>query len=115
MGMFLSEAEVQELTGKERGPAQERALKFMGIKFKPREDGSIVILRAHVAELFGGVEALWQAEEIGKFLKLAAKTVQNSMPSWPDFPKAILLPTGGRRWLPGEVTAWAESCVREKD
>ncbi|WP_158590435.1 DUF4224 domain-containing protein [Noviherbaspirillum cavernae] len=51
--MFLDENEVEELSGKQRRPAQVRALSFMGIEHKLRPDGSIAVLRAHVEKLFG--------------------------------------------------------------
>lgn len=51
--MFLDESEVVELTKKLRHPAQARALAFMGIDHKPRPDGSIAVLRAHVEKHFG--------------------------------------------------------------
>ena len=44
--MFLDEDQVVELTKKRRHDAQARALRFMGIEFKPRPDGSLAVLRA---------------------------------------------------------------------
>jgi hypothetical protein len=46
--IVLSEDEVVELTGKRRASAQARVLDFMGIPYRPRPDGSLVVLRIHV-------------------------------------------------------------------
>jgi len=53
--MFLTEKEVIALTDKERHDAQARALRYLGIDFRPRADGSLVILRSHVEKMLGGV------------------------------------------------------------
>ena len=45
--IVLSEDEVVELTGKRRPSAQTRVLDFMGIPYRPRPDGTLV-LRIHV-------------------------------------------------------------------
>jgi len=50
MLICLSEAEVRELTGKERKDAQRRALDAMGIGYKVRFDGSTMVLRSEVLE-----------------------------------------------------------------
>lgn len=44
----LSKIEIAELTGRVRYSAQARALKTMGIDFKIRPDGSIMIYRKDI-------------------------------------------------------------------
>ncbi len=51
--MFLSDEDVEEMTGRQRKPAQSRVLTFMGVEHKIRPDGSLAVLRAHVEKLFG--------------------------------------------------------------
>jgi Domain of unknown function (DUF4224) len=46
--LCLTDAELSELTGKQRPSAQMRALRFMAIDHKRRPDGSIVVLRFHL-------------------------------------------------------------------
>jgi hypothetical protein len=46
--IVLSEDDVVELTGKRRPSAQARVLDFMGIPYRPRPNGSLVVLRIHV-------------------------------------------------------------------
>lgn len=46
--IVLSEMELVELTKKERPSAQARVLDFMGIRYRPRPDGSLAVLRIHV-------------------------------------------------------------------
>ena len=46
--IVLSEDDVVELTGKRRTSAQARVLDFMGIPYRPRPNGSLVVLRIHV-------------------------------------------------------------------
>ena len=46
--MILNRAEVVELTGRVRYRAQVRVLEQMGVPFKQRLDGSIVIVRVHI-------------------------------------------------------------------
>ena len=43
--MFLTADEIRELTGKLRPSAQEKVLASMGIPFRKRPDGSLVIVR----------------------------------------------------------------------
>lgn len=47
--MILSEKELEELTGKSRHKAQAKVLDFMGIPYKLRPDGSLVVLRSYLA------------------------------------------------------------------
>ncbi len=51
--MFLSDAEVRELTGRQRYHAQRRILAQMGIEFRPRPDGRPMVLRGHVEGMMG--------------------------------------------------------------
>jgi hypothetical protein len=51
--IVLTEQELIELTKKERPSAQARVLDFMGIRYKPRPDRSLAVLRIHV-ETDGG-------------------------------------------------------------
>lgn len=45
--MFLKESEIRELTGKERPSAQIRELEHLGIPYRQRRDGSLVVVRLH--------------------------------------------------------------------
>lgn len=51
--MFLTEAEIEALTGKKRRPSQVEALHSMGYEHSIRPDGNIIVLRAHVEEKLG--------------------------------------------------------------
>jgi hypothetical protein len=51
--IVLSEQELVELTKKERPSAQARVLDFMGIRYRPRPDGSIVVMRIHAETVEG--------------------------------------------------------------
>jgi hypothetical protein len=51
--LFLTDEELQELTRRARHSAQVRALRRMGIEHRVRPDGSVLVLRSHVTELFG--------------------------------------------------------------
>lgn len=53
--MFLTEQEIYDLTDRERHDAQARALKYLGIDFRQRADGSIVVLKSHVEKVLGGI------------------------------------------------------------
>lgn len=46
--MILSEEEIVVLTKKSRHAWQARELDFLGIPYKPRSDGSLLVLRIHV-------------------------------------------------------------------
>lgn len=51
-------------------------------------------------------DVMWDAEDIGNYLRLSTKSVQNHVITAPGFPNAVVLVTGGRRWYPKEVKAW---------
>jgi len=53
--MFLTEVELTELTGAKRRETRIRALRAMGVEHRIRPDGRVVVLRAHVEALLGGV------------------------------------------------------------
>lgn len=52
--MNLTEREICDLTAKERHSAQARALRHIGIDFKTRADGSLVVSRIHAEKMLGG-------------------------------------------------------------
>ncbi|WP_343722112.1 DUF4224 domain-containing protein [Herbaspirillum seropedicae] len=54
--MFLNDTEIESLTKRKRTKAQQKQLNAMGIQYKVRADGSLVILHAHVERLLGGQE-----------------------------------------------------------
>ena len=53
---------------------------------------------------------IWNADDIGKFLRLSRSSVQSRIICRKDFPRAIRIPTdngsGGRRWYANEVREW---------
>lgn len=51
--MFLDDEEIENLTDRQRRPAQSRVLAFAGIEHKRRPDGSLIVLRAHVEKILG--------------------------------------------------------------
>jgi len=51
--MFLTLAELKELTGKIQRNAQACALRSMGIEHKLRPDGSVAVLRSYVEQALG--------------------------------------------------------------
>ena len=46
--MILTAKEIQELTQRNRPGWQARVLEYMGIPYKRRPDGSLVVLRIHL-------------------------------------------------------------------
>lgn len=50
MSLLLSPTEIQELTDRQRPGWQARCLKHLGIPFRRRPDGSLVVLRCHVED-----------------------------------------------------------------
>ena len=67
--MFLSPDEIIELTGRHRRDAQVTQLNKMGIVYKVRADGAVVVLTAHVHKEFDGDAA-------------SAKKVKETEPNW---------------------------------
>ena len=51
--MFLTREEVQAMTAKTRSDAQAHELDLMGVTYKRRTDGSLVVLKVLVEQLFG--------------------------------------------------------------
>lgn len=43
--IYLTDSEIQAITGKRRNSARARVLDFLGIPYKPRADGVIIISR----------------------------------------------------------------------
>lgn len=54
--MFLNESDIADLTKRKRASAQQKQLNAMGIQYKVRADGSLVVLQAHVERLLGAGE-----------------------------------------------------------
>lgn len=52
--MFLTKAQLIELTGRKRRDAQRSALNYMGVEHRVRPDGSLAVLESHIEKLFGG-------------------------------------------------------------
>ncbi len=52
--MFLTDAELTDLTGAKRRDARVRALRAMGVEHRIRPDGCVIVLRSHVQALLGG-------------------------------------------------------------
>ncbi|TFW08743.1 DUF4224 domain-containing protein [Oxalobacteraceae bacterium OM1] len=51
--MFLTRDELMALTAQVQHSAQRKVLNMMGIEHRTRPDGSIVVLRTHVEQMFG--------------------------------------------------------------
>jgi hypothetical protein len=51
--MFLSEEEIREMTHRVQRSAQARMLRSLGIVFKIRADGTLLVLRSHVEKEMG--------------------------------------------------------------
>jgi Domain of unknown function (DUF4224) len=68
--LFLTDAEIFDLTKKTYGPPRVKALNALGIQHKVRGDGSIAILRDHIMKVFGGNMAT------------QAKKPKNAEPNW---------------------------------
>jgi hypothetical protein len=62
--VFLTAAELRELTGRIQKNAQAEALRHMGIEHKLRPDGSVAVLRAHVERSLGLNEAVQNMKTI---------------------------------------------------
>ncbi len=53
---FLSDDEIELVTGRQRFSAQKRMLERMKIPFIPRPDNTLLVLRSNVLRKFGIVE-----------------------------------------------------------
>lgn len=71
--MILSPDEIATLTGKTRRPAQRQVLAALGVPFKARPDGSLVVLRASVDVALGYNEAARARSSSGPQLRLPAR------------------------------------------
>ncbi|NKF21529.1 DUF4224 domain-containing protein [Solimonas marina] len=49
--MFLTDAQIERLTGKKQHAAQARQLQAIGLKYAMRADGSLVVLESAVESL----------------------------------------------------------------
>lgn len=63
-------------------------------------------VRDLVAQMKREPDSLWDTDDIAGYAKLSRRTVQNHIVGKEGFPRPIVLPTGGRRWLAGEVREW---------
>lgn len=66
--------------------------------------------------MFLDPEALWDAEDVGAYMKCSARYVQEAWSIAPGFPKAIRLagPDGRRgnaRWLREDITGYVKSHI----
>ncbi len=48
-------------------------------------------------------DALWNYDDIAEYTHLGRQTVQKKIVTETGFPRAIRLPSGGRRWIAKEV------------
>ena len=56
-------------------------------------------------------DKLWRDEDVAEYIGVSAYTARRKLFCKSNFPKAIVLPTGGprgahRRWVPEEVKKW---------
>lgn len=74
--------------------------------------GAVERLTSEMEQQKAMLNELWGAEEIGKFLKLKTRSVQQAIINrkrCPSFPAPKILPTGGRRWAKEQVIEWAKN------
>lgn len=55
--MFLTDDELYALTKKQRSSAQARVLCAMGVTYRPRADGTLAVLKAHIEAMLGAAPA----------------------------------------------------------
>lgn len=55
--MFLDAEEIQQMTDRKTRVAQRRMLNALGIVYRIRADGGLLVLRAHVEHELGGAPA----------------------------------------------------------
>jgi hypothetical protein len=55
--MFLDNDEIKEMTDRKTRVAQRRMLNSLGITYRIRADGGLLVLRAHVERELGGAPA----------------------------------------------------------
>lgn len=52
---------------------------------------------------------LWSLDEVADYMKLSKKSLHNSkIVEEKTFPRNVILPTGGRRWMAKEVKEWVK-------
>jgi hypothetical protein len=61
--LFLTKAELVELTERKRKQAQIAVLRHMGIRHTVRPDGSILVARSHIDSVYGGKQTVRPTEE----------------------------------------------------
>lgn len=52
---FLNPLEIKQLTGKLKGQEQAKVLNKMGVSYKRRWDGEIIISRLHIEKILDGL------------------------------------------------------------
>lgn len=52
--MFLTPEQLQKLTGRQKTPSQEKMLKSMGVDYRLRGDGKLVVLASHIEKILNG-------------------------------------------------------------
>ena len=57
---------------------------------------------------------LWSVEQISAYFSVSPSTAYSSILCKPDFPEAIKIAGGPKRYVSGEVIAWAERCRERK-
>jgi hypothetical protein len=67
---------------------------------------SVDELRSIISELVK-IPALWDAEDIGVYLKVQTRTVSENYAKQKGFPSAIRI-GGQSRWKPEEIMEWAD-------
>jgi len=68
--MLLTPEELRKLTNRQRRPSQAKELRAMGIEFRTRTDGSLVVLRATVEIALGAGGAVVPKQERRPQLRL---------------------------------------------
>ena len=61
--LTLNESELRDVTQRTRTDAQRRVLDALGIRYRIRPDGSLVVLRANVERELGGLAGTMAARE----------------------------------------------------
>jgi len=52
--IVLNTDELREITGRSRAPSQIAALRSLGIEYKQRADGRVIVSRQHALEVLSG-------------------------------------------------------------
>lgn len=72
------------------------------------ENEAVALMRDLLTRLNSPAEdSLWRPDEIALYMNISKKSVQSHVVTKPGFPRPVILPTGGRRWVAKEVKAWA--------